>query len=309
MEKHYTVDNKENDRLVRQNQLIQKYLLGRWYEKILSQKVQNVLDVGSNNGNSIMTALSSKLENIQQLIGLEKDKDCVRQANKNFGSEKVKFFAVDVESQNFEQQLKQIMEASKIESFNFINITSLLLLLKNPESFLKSISKFLSKDGYMLILDIDDRLTTWSCKSDKSEFYDKLYTRAMQICFKAKTTGNRHSGQQVLKHLKSCSLKNCCLLNQQNGEVHGLQTKEMPMEDRELFAHMLFDFIERGVTADYQERPQDKEVSADYKWFVNNKSNLISGFLDKDLDFNLGYMIFGANEKIISPQHNEFKIV
>ena len=297
MKKEYSVDEIENERLARQNRLIQKYLLKKWYEKFLSRKGLKVLDIGSNNGNAIMTVLLPKLDVIDKFVGIEKNQDCVNVANKKYGSKKIKFFAVDVESQNFEQQLKDIMKKFKIHSFDFINITSLLLLLKQPDKFLKSISKFLSKDGELFILDIDDGFTKWSCNSNKAGYYDQIYSRAMQICFKSKTTGNRFSGREILKYLSACNLQNCKILNQENNAFHGLQTNDMPMKDREAFAYMLFDFIERGVTSSLKENPQNLENLEDYEWFIKNKPNLIDGFMDKNLNFNLGYMIFSAKEK------------
>lgn len=294
MSKEYSVDSSENERLARQGKLLQKYLLGDSYERLLSRKHLKVLDVGSNNGNGIMSVVLPKFDNIDRLVGLERDEACVDSANENYGCDKVQFFAVDVESHDFEAQLKKIMEQVKVESFDLINITSLLLLLRSPDEFLKTVSKFLSKDGEIFILDIDDGFTKWHCKSDRAEYYDQIYSRAMQICFKSKTTGNRASGRNVLGYLKDCNLKGCEILNEGDGEMHGLNTSDMPMEDREAFAYMLFDFIERGVTMTLKDNPQDPEAVEDYEWFMKNKSNLIEGFMDRNLTFNLGYLVFGA---------------
>ena len=297
MSKEYLVDNRENERLARQGKLLQKYLLGDWYERLLSRKHLKVLDVGSNNGNGIMSVVLPKFDNIDRLVGLEKNENCVDEANANYGSDRVQFFAVDVESHDFERQLKNIMKQCNVNSFDLINITSLLLLLKHPDTFLKSISQFLSKDGEIFILDIDDGFTKWHCESDRAKYYDQIYSRAMQICFKSKTTGNRSSGRNVLGYLNNCNLNDCEILNEGDDEVYGLNTSTMPMEDREAFAYMLFDFIERGITATLIDDPQNPELISDYEWFNANKSNLIEGFMDSDLSFNLGYMIFGARGK------------
>ena len=119
----------------------------------------------------------------------------------------------------------------------------------------------------------------------------------MQICFKSKTTGNRHSGRNVLKYLSDCDLKSSKVLNQDDGEICGLNTAEMPEEDKEAFAYMLFDSIERGITMTLRDNPDDPELIDDYRWFIENKPNLIDGFKDNDLTFNLGYMVFRASGK------------
>lgn len=302
-----TLDTSEIDRLKRQAMLIYKYIDGELvkelFNKLLSRKSPiHVLDLGCANGNSFAERSKGFNDSIIYL-GVDSSETALTEAAEtllNFYKE-TNLIQTNIENETFENDLTNYMQLQNISGFDFVNISSLLLLLQNPQKLLNITKSVLSENGQLFILDIDDRNTCWTCRNpEKKEYYDKLYKKAMEICFNGKTTGNRHSGRNILKMLKSAGFKNFTLLNGTNEEVHGLCTADMQNEDKEAFASMLFNFIKRSV--DHPECDESTKV-----WYYEYLEELKAGFLDPDLTFSLGYMTFLASnsELMLSPNGSE----
>ncbi len=300
------VDSTELARLERQANLIYKYIDGQDVRSLIAKLLSKrsplrVLDLGCANGNSFF----KRADGFQDRIiytGVDSSATALEELNKNLSKRYDSCFLLNanVEDENFKEQ----MQSQKISKFDFIDISSLLLLLKNPEKVLAVVKDLLNKDGGQLfILDIDDRNTHWNCSNpQKAKYYDELYGRAMEICLNGKTTGNRHSGRNILTMLENVGFKHGAILNGTNDEVHGLNTKDMPDEDKVAFADMLFGFIKRTV----DQPDTDKETK---QWFDANLNALKQGFLDPDLTFSLGYMTFiASNSKLLlSPSQDKQK--
>lgn len=303
--KYGNVDEVELSRLERQASLIYKYIDGKYISdllKSLSQKnsAMRVLDLGCANGNSFFRRASDFCDKIAY-VGVDSSSSALEELNANF-SDFYSFCALlnaNVEDETFASSLLTLMQNNDIDKFDLVNISSLLLLLKNPIELLATMKKMLSKDGQLFILDIDDRNTYWQCSDPaKRSYYNKLYGKAMEICLNGKTTGNRHSGRNIVQMLRKVGFKNVEILNGTNDEVHGLCNKDMPDEDKEAFAEMLFGFIKRSV----DQPDTDEETKA---WFYENLQNLKQGFLDPDLTFSLGYMTFLASNSTLALTPNK----
>ena len=129
---------------------------------------------------------------VEKLIGLEFDEKSEQIANEKYGAQnKVAFFKIDLESEDFTDELETIVEKNDVGKFNIINISMVLLHLKSPYRLLKNLRRFLSDDGIIIIKDIDDGLNL-AYPDEKGEF-----SRVVEICKKNETSGFRESGRQI----------------------------------------------------------------------------------------------------------------
>ena len=172
----------------------------------------------------------------------------------------------------------------KIESFNVIHISMLLLHLKKPFNLLKVVRKYLSKDGVLFIRDIDDGLNI-AYPDEKSDF-----KRVVDMCNILDTSGYRHCGREIYTLLKRTGYKNVVL------EKNGLSTIEMNFEAREALFDTYFSFVLEDAEIMMKRHPENETAKENYEWLKNNYENLEERFLDSNFYFNLGFMTFTAKK-------------
>lgn len=278
-------DKKERRRLKIQQDLMREFD-SEIYEKIkTSYKTLKILDIGSNNGDFVMDRLEDG-DNVEKLIGLEYDEQSVQAANDKYGiKDKITFYKLDLEDEYFVSDLEDIIDEQKIDKFNVINISMVLLHLKSPYKLLKSLRKFLTDDGALIIKDIDDGLNL-AYPDEKGEF-----ARVVDICKKNETSGFRESGRQIYTLLNRAGYKNVKL------EKQGLSTAGMDYEQRSALFDTYFSFILEDLKIMKERYPDDKRIAADYDWYNSSYDDLEEKFQDDAFFFSLGFMIFLAQKK------------
>lgn len=281
---YLTLSDRERHRLRVQQQLMTSFD-SEVYDRIktIYEKLY-ILDVGSSSGDLIMDRLG-KCDKVEKLIGLEYSEEVVQNANSTYGVPgKIQFYNVDIESQEFCSRLKEIMTEHGIEGFNVINISMVLLHLKTPYKLLKNIRQFLTKDGLLVIKDIDDGYNI-VYPDEKGEF-----NRVMEICSRNETSGYRKSGRQIYTLLGRAGYKNIKL------EKLGLTTIGMDYDEREAIFETYFSFVLGDLLIMKNRYPNDRRIANDYEWYSQNYEDLEEKFHDTNLFFSLGFMLFTAQK-------------
>lgn len=278
-------DKKEKRRLKIQQDLM------REYDRSVYENVKDrydslrVLDIGSNDGSFVMDRIGN-CEKLDRLIGLEYDKKSVEAANQKYGEEnRIAFYEMNLEDEEFADQLEEIVEQQDFIKFNIINISMVLLHLKSPYKLLKTLRKFLSEDGTVIIKDIDDGLNL-AYPDEKGEF-----ARVVEICHRNETSGFRESGRQIFTFLNRSGYKKIRL------EKQGLSTAGMDFEQRSALFDTYFSFVLEDLKIMRNRYPDDKRIAMDYEWYKNSYEDLEERFQDDAFFFSLGYMIFTAQKK------------
>lgn len=276
--------DKELARLNTQRKILKRFDIDV-YEKI-KEELDNlvILDIGTNRGDLIIDRFGNA-ESLEKIMGLEFDEKIVDEANKKYKIPgKIHFYNANVEANDFEEKLKNYMLEMKIESFNVIHISMLLLHLKKPFNLLKVVRKYLSKDGVLFIRDIDDGLNI-AYPDEKSDF-----KRVVDMCNILDTSGYRHCGREIYTLLKRTGYKNVVL------EKNGLSTIEMNFEAREALFDTYFSFVLEDAEIMMNRHPENETAKENYEWLKNNYENLEERFLDSNFYFNLGFMTFTAKK-------------
>jgi len=278
-------DTNEKKRLNIQSQLVKDFEQPVYDSIIYGKSNLNVLDIGCNNGRHIMARLGDKQE-VQKIIGLEYDQKTVNLANKEFGAGKGKFYQCDLENDNLANFIESVMKKNKIQSFDIINLSMILLHLKNPYTIMRTLRKFLSFDGLLYIKDIDDGLNY--AYPDSTKDFERIY----QICENNETSGCRKSGRQIYSCLRKCGFKNIKL------ERSGLNSIGMNRDQKQALFDTYFSFIMEDLKIMRRRHPSDEKIKEDYKWYsaIYNSKNLEERFHEDGFIFSLGFMIFTASE-------------
>ena len=278
---HYLSDE-ERHRLYVQQELMKSFDR-EVYDRIKSAYDKlYILDVGSSSGDLIMDRLG-RHEKLEKLIGIEYSEEVVKAANDAYGEEnRIAFYNVDAESQQFPARIKEIMAEQGIEGFNVINISMLLLHLKTPYKLLKNLRQFLTRDGIIVIKDIDDGYNI-VYPDEKGEF-----NRVMEICSRNETSGYRQSGRQIYTLLGRAGYNDIKL------EKLGLTTIGMDYDEREAVFETYFSFVLGDLLIMKKRYPNDKRIANDYEWYSTTYEELEEKFHDNNLFFSLGFMLFTA---------------
>src|SRR5690554_2778353 len=212
-------DVNELNRLKLQRQLLEK-MTNQTYTRIYeSYREPIILDVGSNDG--FLTNEIAEKSNSKLTIGVEYDIDSVNSSNEKYKSDRLYFYQQDVEDEDFNNAMQEIMNEHKIMGFDIINISMVLLHLKNPFKVLKNLRRLMNKNGTIIIRDIDDGFTL--AYPDPQG----LFQHAIEIVNQTPRWGYRQSGRQIYTYLNRLGFRNIKL------ETIGLNTINMNFNERD----------------------------------------------------------------------------
>ena len=277
-------DTKELKRLKTQQNLMIEFDR-ETYSKILNTYDDiKVLDIGSNNGDFIMNRMGLK-DNVSLVVGLEYDSKSVEVANNKYNKNNAYFYQINVEDETLNDKLEEILEERNIDKFNVINLSMIILHLKNPFKLLKTLRKFLCADGSVIVRDIDDGIN-YAFPDENGDF-----ARVISICKQNETSGYRYSGRQIYTLLKRAGYANIKL------EKCGLSTIEMDFEEREALFDTYFSFILDDCKIMTERYPNNMDYLEDYHWYKNIYEDLEERFQDETFVFSLGFMIYTAKKK------------
>lgn len=274
-------DIKEKKRLATQLKLLKDFDQPVYDRLVEGKQDLAVLDVGSNNGNLIMDRLGIKPE-VKKILGLEYDADAVKIANEKHGTPDIKFYQCDLESADAESTLQSCMEEAGIDSFDIINLSMILLHLKNPYKVIRLLRPYLSDDGMIMVRDIDDGINF--ADPDPDGDFERVY----RICRENETSGFRCGGRQIYSLLKKCGMKNVRL------EKSGLNTIGMEFSEKQALFDTYFSFIMEDLEIMLDRYPNDERVCDDYNWYAEMYDVLEERFHSDEFIFSLGFMIYTA---------------
>ena len=273
----------------KRRQQIQASLLLKYdkpiYDKLLKDKSGlNVLDLGSGNGSTAMARLGNRPE-VNKIIGLERSKDLVDQANAKYGSDRVKFYQMDVECDDFEEKLLEIMDENDIEAFDFINVLALLSYLNKTSRLFKNIKKVAAPGSVIVVRNIDDGLNM-AFPDDNGDF--KKAMSLLQLCV---SNGYRFDGREIYNVLQIRGYKDIVLENL------AINTVGMTVEEKEAFFITVFGFAKKGIKDEIIAHPEDLDLQEKYQWLMSVYDKLEEKFMNPAFFLNFGFMIYSARIK------------
>ena len=277
-------DDNELERLKIQMELLEDFD-NDIYDKLLEGRNEiRVLDIGTNCGETIMNRLGAR-DNVDIIIGVDINEEAIMAANSSFKGSKGFFYKLDIESRSFITELKSIMKIHKIEKFDFINISMLLLHLENPQRIIREVQKILVDGGSIFIRDIDDGLNM------AYPDYNNSFKKTIEICSRNIESGYRNSGREIptmLANAEMCDIKL---------EKMGINSLGMSYEEKDALFNTYFSFILSDTRNRYEKDPNKRGNKEDHEWLESVYEKLEEDFHAHNFFFNLGFVIFTATKK------------
>ncbi len=275
-------DDGERRRLNLQRTFIYEFAKD-FYDNFISQLEQgNFLDVGCSTGEQAMLFCNGRKE-IKNFIGIDREEKALHVASELYPEGH--FYKCQFENDDFNEILCSIEQDLGIDGFDIINISMVLLHLKDPLTFLDIVSDHLSENGRIIILDIDDGYN-FAYPDEKG-----IFERAVSICSKSKYSGSRNSGRQVCKLLSEIDMDHIQL------HKTGISTVGMNRKRREEFFDIYFWFILDDLRKMHQEEPNNTMISENLDWMEEKYKEMKLVFKNKNFYFNLGFMLFSATNE------------
>ena len=278
-------DEFELKRLEMQGKLFKYYDQFIYDEVCCAKTNQIVLDVGSNDGTTILDRIGCH-ENINRIIALEYDEETVNAQNVKFKNNFITFYTVDVENENFKKALLDICDKEGIVQFDIIHISMLLLHLKYPMKALRILKSFLKPGGILFIKDIDDGFNI-AYPDD-----DGIFQKAIDIYKNCEEGGFRQSGRQIYSYLKKLHMSNIQL------KLNGINTVNMDYDRRNALYELYFSGCIKEDIRRMMEKYKDNSLyKAWYNWFLEHEEDMQESFFESSFFFNLGILIYVCNNE------------
>lgn len=270
-------ENKEINRLKVQNRLLKSYEQPVYDRLIGEHSKPTVLDVGCNNGSKSVERFADKT--IQKLIGLESLSDLAAAAQKTYGNDKFAFYQCDVEEADFENRLCRIMEQHEIEAFDVINISFVLMHLKDPRLLLKILHSFLAPGGFLFVVEPNDSISVVSADEEQ------LFRKFLQILYQDPYSGDRDCGTKVSAFLEESGYQKILV---ENILIHA---KQEDLQKKSIIFETFFSYLQQDVLLLQREEP-DNCIYADWKsWVDEHFEQLQDLILGKNTRVSMGISI------------------
>lgn len=280
-ESGYIVQDIEDVRLKRQNELMSFFDKDVYSSVFGKYDNPSVLDVGCGTGDMIFSKFDT--DSISVFIGLDKSNRQIEAAKRKYDSEKCFFFEKDIEAESFDRDLMLCAAEAGVSKFDIINLSMILLHLKNPAKLLSILKNYLSDNGTVIIRDLDDGLNFAYPDPDNS--FDRIY----KMCDHDEQSGNRRNGRQIYNDLFRAGFTRIKL------EKQGLSSLGMNDEQKESFFRMYFPFTLENAKIMSEKNPWNKEYEEDYLWYKDRYDSVHDLFLKPDFIFSLGFMSYTAS--------------
>lgn len=219
--------------------------------KILDQYLKGnnytVLDVGCAQG--FVTQKAFKDARFSQVIGVDINKNAVKEANAKIKNKKFSFFDLDVESEDFLENMQIIMKEKNIKGFDVISCFLILHHLRDPEGLLRKLRTLLNKKGMIIIRGSDDG-------SKISYGDDGLIAKIVEASYKVPGISDRTNGRKLFTWLVDTGFKDVRVHSQVT------DTSDMSFEEKQglynvSFAYRINYFKKQLILNDSEESLKD----------------------------------------------------
>lgn len=274
----YNIGSHETGRLSVQNQLVNKF--GEQFVSDIVTPSANILDVGCANGSNIISLLGKC--DYATLLGVDISTAKINEANEAYGSDKNTFLACDVNTDAFRNYLDDYLDKLDVRGFDVIYVSFLLLHVGQPANILKVLKRYLNKNGYLYIQDIDDGT---NIAYPATDFFDKAFF----LWQNSKESGDRQCGRKIPIYLKEAGFGEITLLQR------GISTLDLTAEENQMLWDLYFNhnFWEVDDMSVFKNSVQCKSVLDEYrKEYETHKREFDNG----NVFVQIGFMFYCARK-------------
>ncbi len=247
-------------------------------DKYLTKDKYTVLDVGCAQG--YVTTQTYRKGKYKKVIGIDINEHGIEEAKADAPSKKFSYYTVDVEKENFVEQMKAIMEKENITGFDVISCFLVLHHLQDGAKAVKELKKLLNKGGMIIIRGSDD-----GTKISYGD--DGLINQIIQASYQLDGMSDRNNGRKLFSWLVDAGYSNVKVHTQVT------DTSNMTFEEKQGLFQVSF-----GYRIQYFKRQlemhNDDESFKEFKNMENMLTKLESVFARNDFWYSLNrYVCLG----------------
>lgn len=273
-------DITEIDRLVVQDKLLSEYELPIYWDIIDNRIGLTVLDLGCNDG--MKTVKRFDENHFSKIIGVDILSGLVKQANEKFGDDVRTFYCCDIMSDDFVEKMETIMSNQKIEAFDIINCSFLLMHIERPWELARKLRRFLSDNGQLVVIEADDT------QNFMEPDVDGRFAKFVDILSKDPYAGKRDVGETIVYNLKECGYQNIeCRLSK-------LDAKADEPDKKETLFVSYCSFLPWDLVLLRREEPNNLFYKESWEWVKDNYEKLHRQMLKPQTSVRIGLRIYTA---------------
>lgn len=281
---YYDEDEAEKHRLRTEDAL-----LARYEKPIVDSLLQDRENVVCLDVNVLSTTGSyARLDfpQITNVIALTYNEDIAKRGNakkiEGPDGDKIDFFKVQFEADDFEEQLEECLEKAGVDGVDIVYLSMAIMDFKKPFKVLQAIQSCLNDDAVMIVRDVDDGAVF--AYPDKDGLFAKFQSFYIHNIY----SGYRYTGRQVYSYLRKMEPRSITL------ERYGINTSNMSRKDKKSLFESWFSFIPNDFNRMLREDPSSK-IAKEVVDFCNKYyDDLNEQFFSRDVLFSSGYVIYSV---------------
>lgn len=283
--RYYTdEDEAEKHRLVTEDDLLARYE-DPIVRKILEGKENLVcLDVNVLSTTGSYSRLNYK--EITHVIALTYSEEIVKRGTAKKldtdDGDKIDFFQVQFEADDFEDQLEECLKKAKVNGIDIVYLSMAIMDFKKPFKVLQAIQNYLNEGAAMIVRDVDDGAVF--AYPDK----DGLFSKFQSFYIHNKYSGYRYTGRQVYSYIRKLEPREIKL------ERYGIDTSSMSHRDKRALFESWFSFIPNDFSRMLREDPASKIAKEVTEFCDKHYDELNEQFFSRDVIFSAGYVIYSV---------------
>lgn len=281
---YYDEDEQEKHRLHTEDSLLAIYEKPI-AEKLLAGKRDVVcLDVNVLSTSGSFARLS--YPEITHVIALTYSEEIAQRGNlekhNRENNEKIDFFQVQFEADDFDTQLEKCLEAAGVDGVDLVYLSMAIMDFKKPFKVLQAIQNCLNDGAVMIVRDVDDGAVF--AYPDKGGLFAKFQSFYIHNIY----SGYRYTGRQVYSYVKKMDPREIVL------ELYGVNTSNMSRKDKKALFECWFSFIPNDFSRMLRENPESKIAKEVVEFCEKHYDELNEQFFSGDVLFSAGYIIYSV---------------
>ena len=281
---YYDEDEAEKHRLRTEDDLLAQY-----EKPIVEKLLQGKKDAVCLDVNVLSTVGSySRLSypEITHVIALTYNEEIVKRGNARKidgeDGDKIDFFQVRFEAEDFEDQLEECLEKAGVDGIDVVYLSMAIMDFKKPFKVLQTIQSFLNDDAVMIIRDVDDGAVF--AYPDKDGLFAKFQSFYIHNIY----SGYRYTGRQVYSYVRKMEPREITL------EKYGINTSAMSRKDKKALFESWFSFIPNDFSRMLREDPESETAKEVVEFCQKYYDELNEQFFSRDVLFSAGYVIYSV---------------
>lgn len=282
LSQHVFQDQTEIQRLAVQNRLLSLYEADAVQALLSAGDGWTVLDIGCNDGQKTVHRFSSPA--ISRVIGLEYNEALARSAQDRYGNETFSFYSCDVEAPDFPTRLEAICRQNRIEGFDVIYLSFVLMHLSRPEQILARLKSFLKDTGCLLVIEPNDPASRLEPDPDG------LLPEFLHILAQDRYAGNRRTGAHLPQLLAQAGYESLKIWH----EAISAGTEEQ--EKKQEIFQTFFSYLPEDVALLCRLEPEDPRYRLWRRWLAEHFETLRYAVLRQDARIRMGVQMISCSK-------------